>query len=91
MANDLWGDALPAPKPETERPALRKGNPLIAVYGAGPAGATCGTCVHLYIMRYHDYRYFKCDLRGTTHGPGTDMRKSWPACGRYQEKERDNG
>lgn len=39
-------------------------------------GETCGDCSHL---NRHG-RYFKCDLMKRTHGPATDIRKSWPAC-----------
>lgn len=58
-------------------------NPMVAQHGAGPEGATCGGCSHLFGIEY-SRRYWKCELRGLTHGPGTDMRKRWPACAKYE-------
>lgn len=65
------------------------GNPMIAECGAGPAGATCGTCAHLVVKHYAG-TYFKCGMRKDTNGPTTDVRKRWPACAKYEERiERD--
>lgn len=44
---------------------------------------TCGTCAHLLTTGESHRRYFKCGLVANTAGPGTDIRKSWPACHRY--------
>lgn len=33
---------------EREHARWRAGNPLIALYGPGPDGATCKTCTHLF-------------------------------------------
>jgi hypothetical protein len=30
--------------------------------------------------------YYKCKLRGLSHGPGTDHRVSWNACSFFREK-----
>jgi hypothetical protein len=93
----LWGepaklpaDALPglpgAPKPRTKKPKI-VGNPCVARFGVGPDGATCKGCAHLYRMHWHDYKYPKCDLRKLTHGPGSDHRVNWLACGKYEARE----
>lgn len=58
-------------------------NPCIALYGPDPMGRTCKTCKHLYLKQYSG-RYYKCDLRKNTNGPGTDHRVKWPACGKYE-------
>lgn len=29
--------------------------------------------------------YWKCLLRAYSHGPGTDRRVNWPACGKWEE------
>ncbi|WIG57567.1 MAG: hypothetical protein OJF49_000312 [Ktedonobacterales bacterium] len=63
------------------------GNPLVAVYGAGPAGLTCKTCVQLVRVSYQDKAYYKCTLRGYSHGSGTDQRVGWTASGRYEARE----
>lgn len=46
--------------------------------GGGPAGETCATCEH--IVRY--LRFRKCDLRrrAWSHGRGTDILATAPAC-----------
>lgn len=47
-------------------------------------GQTCGACAHLCRGRYNTTVYFKCDLYTPwTHGPGTDWRKKWQACGKW--------
>ena len=47
------------------------------------SGETCGTCVH-HLVRHRGSRWHKCELAGVTHGPGTDIRVSWPACQRWE-------
>lgn len=48
-------------------------------------GHTCGDCGHRYV-RTMGGRYQKCDLGPNTHGPGTDLLASWPACVLWEEK-----
>ena len=72
---------------DREQARRRAGNPLLEVYGAGPDGALCKSCMHLVRVRYHDRTYYKCELRGYSHGRGTDQRVGWPACGRYVRRE----
>ena len=74
--------ALPDPAPPQspdQWPAQLRA--MHGVYGVTP-GQTCGGCAHCS-LRYGGARgYYKCTLYGRfTHGPGTDWRKSWPACG----------
>ncbi len=47
-----------------------------------PRGETCGSCAHIYKTG----RWFKCDLVARTGGPGTDLRKSYPACQKWEPK-----
>ena len=47
---------------------------------------TCGSCGHL-VVRRRNRTYFKCGLVPMTFGPGTDIRKKWPACVKWVEKE----
>jgi hypothetical protein len=63
----------------------RKTNPMLGHCGLGPDGAKCATCVHLARIIYAR-TYYKCELRRNTHGPATDHRVRWPACGRYEEE-----
>lgn len=62
-----------------------KGNPMVAVYGPGPAGKRCMDCGHLLKKQYAG-TYWKCTLRGNTNGPGTDHRYRYPACARFSDK-----
>lgn len=41
---------------------------------------TCGDCAHSLRVTHGARSYWKCELAGITRGPGTDIRKSWPAC-----------
>jgi hypothetical protein len=59
------------------------GNPCVAVFGPGPAGATCAGCGHLHELQYSRL-VFKCDRRPITGGAGTDHRLRWPACAKYE-------
>jgi hypothetical protein len=53
-----------------------------------PRGETCGTCIHLLEKETPGRRkFFKCAKRGDTNGPGTDCRKKWPACERWDSGE----
>lgn len=47
---------------------------------------TCGTCVHIARIGWHNKRYLKCDLVEMTHGPGSDLRAWWPGCERWEER-----
>jgi len=58
-------------------------NPCLKLYGAGPIGKRCKEC-SLFIRHQMSRTYFKCKLRGVTHGPGTDHKANWPACGKFQ-------
>jgi len=73
-----------------ERAARRRqtlaGNRLIAQFGPGPDGATCGGCTHLMRKEYHTQEYFKCAMRGVSHGSATDYRLKWAACRLFQPR-----
>jgi hypothetical protein len=56
-------------------------------HGAGPDGRKCKDCVRCGYVQYSK-RYYKCSAYGNTHGPGTDWRANWPACGIFIEKEK---
>lgn len=46
-------------------------------------GETCGSCGHCWRVGWRSKAFFKCGLVDPTHGPGTDIRKWWPACDRW--------
>jgi hypothetical protein len=85
------GPAGELPPPPAKPPRLvdahPKSNPCVAAFGAGPAGKICKSCVRFQSDDYHGVTYHKCELRGMTHGPGTDHRVKWPACSKYEERE----
>ena len=57
------------------------------MYGEN-GGHRCATCIHLVARRYAN-TYYKCDLTIRTMGPATDWRTSWPACGRYESRQKE--
>lgn len=62
----------------------RQPNPCVTVYGPDPEGRRCGDgCRNLYAKHYHR-TFYKCRLRGDTNGEGTDHRRRWPACARFE-------
>ena len=61
-------------------------NPMVRLYGKGPAGKKCKNCKHLYLKELAG-RYFKCALRIDTNGLGSDHRVNWHACKMFEEKE----
>lgn len=73
------------------RPAeLRSPNPCVRLYGfSKDRKKTCRECVHLYGVG-KSRTYYKCSFRKFTHGPGSDHRVRWPACGKFStERTRD--
>ena len=69
------------------RPLMPRRNPLLSVYGPGPAGKKCEDCVSL--ARFQQaHVWYKCEKRLNTKGPMTDHGKTWPACGAFIQRER---
>lgn len=56
------------------------------INGSGPEGRTCGDCAHLRTKTFGRRSYFKCGMRRNTNGPGTDIRKKWPACQAWEQQ-----
>lgn len=59
--------------PATRQPLLRSTEPL-----------TCADCVFFERMTWHNRDYLKCTKAGVTHGAGSDVRASWPACKQFR-------
>lgn len=49
-------------------------------------GETCATCSHCVRNETYNKTFYKCDLTTWTKGPGSDLRKKWPACERWEAK-----
>jgi hypothetical protein len=64
-------------------PRKRSANPMVRTWGEGPAGVACAKCSHLFARQFAG-RYYKCDLRKLSNGPGTDHRVNWPACAKFE-------
>jgi hypothetical protein len=86
---DFW--SLPPSKQSQEMSRIeqlsQKGrNPCILQFGEGPWDRECGECSHMYQNR-HDKVYWKCSMRKHTNGAGSDHRRTWPACARFELKK----
>ena len=58
------------------------------MYGLANNGKTCKTCQHC--GSYTQSRtWYKCDQWSRSHSIATDIRLSWPACGRYKEEKHE--
>lgn len=66
---------------------MKQHNPCVWTWGPGPEGKRCKTYSHLDGHPGAGRMYWKCDLRRYSHGPATDHRVNWPACGKYEEGE----
>ena len=81
-------DVEPVEQLSPDRKRTIRNNNMIAA-GIHPAtkmplagnGEKCGTCVAAYKVN----KWWKCGLVPLTFGPGTDIRKSWPACVKWEE------
>lgn len=65
----------------------RKNSGYAAPPGTGPANETCRSCKHYTYNETRTTRtYRKCNLMRTiwTHGPGTDIKASSPACSKWE-------
>lgn len=51
--------------------------------GKGPEGRTCKSCYYLQQVQFSK-TYYKCGIYAITHGPGTQIATTDPACARYQ-------
>ncbi len=76
------GDAAPPATPARHQT-------MIAYYGPGPAGATCGSCAKLIAVKYSRV-FFKCAGSRVSASTATDWRRKWPACGQYAQAGDEN-
>jgi hypothetical protein len=65
-------------------------NPCVALFGTGPDGMLCRQCDCLFEHRA-GRKFFKCQRRTFTCGPGSDHRANWPACGKFTPKPPPGG
>lgn len=74
--------------PKQRKPTVKNG--YAAPPGSGPADETCKTCKHKLSMESNSgsKRFIKCELRRSTwtHGEGSDIRASSPACSKWEAK-----
>jgi hypothetical protein len=73
---------------QKRKPTEPKG--YAALPGSGPEGETCRNCKHKQTQSNTGAKsWIKCVLMKAawTHGPGSDIRASSPACRRFEAKE----
>jgi len=77
---DLFG---PAPR-QTRKIQITGG--YAARPGTGPTGKTCKQCQSYCLVDYHNKTFRKCELvkKNWTHGKGTDIKASSPACALFE-------
>ncbi len=63
---------------------LRDPNPMVRAFGPSTEPHRCKECRHLHSHRPGENVYWKCAYRTLTHGPGTDHRKNWNACAKFE-------
>lgn len=59
-------------------------NPMVRKCGKDKEGRKCKDCALLIKERYHCKTYYKCRMRGTSRGAGTDHRIKWDACKQFK-------
>ena len=76
--------------PTTKRPLLRslpEDERTLKVLAGIPVDATCGDCRMCVSVTVPSGRSFvKCKAVRLTHGPGSDTRRKWPACTRFEAR-----
>lgn len=84
---DLFGEQIETPTPRGKH--YVKVNGYAARPGSGPAGESCGTCIHDCPEEYHNKIFHKCAMmkHAWTHGPGSDIRVRSPACSFWSAQE----
>lgn len=83
VEHTLWGD-------ETV-PVIGNLAAYAAVPGSGPKGETCKTCRHSYRQPGTAGTYWKCGLADNTRGAATDIRRTAPACLKWQAVQPEAG
>ena len=86
-------DPLPYSSEDSYGVRLTKRKNALIARGVHPAtgfalannGQGCGSCAHL-LGTGRANRYWKCGLVKVTGGPGTDIRKGWPACVKWEAR-----
>jgi len=61
-------------------------NPIVRKHGLDPEGRKCKDC-GLFFYHERARKYYKCALRGYSHGPGTDHRCNWDACRKFRKEK----
>jgi len=87
MSDELFAEMRAAPvrlKPRGTQPRGHAWAP-----GSGPEGETCKTCAHRVRLQYHGKIYQKCGKNESawTHGRGSDIRTTDPACKFWEEDD----
>ena len=88
---DLFGNAGEQPQRTLTNELLtypRRLQEMHLLHGGDADGRKCGKCRWLINSRGDTANvYYKCSLGEMTHGPGTDWRCRWPACGKFEGRK----
>ena len=82
MERNLFGELAEPYRP----PAPNKTPTMQQLYGVFE-DKQCKTCEHCYCDRYHDHRYYKCELWDNMfkgRSAASDIRLKNQACGKYE-------
>lgn len=75
--------------PTTHRTLLRElpeDERIVKALSGVPVDATCNDCRFCETFSYHTRSFVKCKAVPLTHGPGSDTRRKWPACTKFQAR-----
>ena len=64
--------------------ALPEEELVVRVLAGVTPDLTCNDCRLCVTEHHHDRTYVKCKAVEQTHGPGSDTRRKWPACTRFE-------
>jgi hypothetical protein len=81
---NLFGEDLPKLL-KSGKSGKSRTNPLILVYGEGPAGKQCKDCQFQFFREFAS-RYSKCEKREVSSSPKTDHNSRYKACGLFVAK-----
>lgn len=79
---------LPASALKAKKPRVKRRGHAVTP-GTGPAGETCGGCIHRVSVRGGNRAFSKCELSRArwTGGAASDIRIADPACAMWKSKQ----
>jgi hypothetical protein len=77
-------------RPQLLNDPVRKKNGMAGPMGTGPAGETCGSCIHRVSKPHGRKSHTKCALMRAcwNHSYGSDIKMRFDACYRWEPREK---